>query len=431
MRQFAYQDEGISFLRTAGRAILADEPGLGKSRQALLAANEPVLICASATILDVWRSEVERWRPGLDVEYLSYGIMSTKRYAVPSRMPHRTLICDEAHNLKNHKAKRSMNALLLAKRIPKLFLLTGTPIDNWGHEIYNLARLLQPNDPRFTSYWRFIEEWFTSWKPPWGGTQIKGLRSGVSWEDLVKGCDLHERMLRRTREGVRLQLPPMQTLSNLLCPMSREQAAVYNALKTDYFAMLPEGGSVSAWSQAGLHTKLAQAASGLATLDPTSDPRGKGSGKSAQLIELLQEPLATVVFCQFRNSVAAVHQAATKLGLRSAWFHGEVPVPERTRAIRQFQDGDIDVLVCTVESGSEGITLTRADRTIFYERSWRPSKNEQAKMRVHRIGLDHPVTLQHLLTPASIDANMWDLLERKNDQFIRFLSAHEFAKLLG
>lgn len=74
MPDYAYQDDGIEFLRARPRALIADEPGLGKSRQALLAAVEPVLIVAPAMIHDMhtWQDEIAKWCPEMDATFVSY-----------------------------------------------------------------------------------------------------------------------------------------------------------------------------------------------------------------------------------------------------------------------------------------------------------------------------------------------------------------------
>jgi SNF2 family DNA or RNA helicase len=110
--------------------------------------------------------------------------------------------------------------------------------------------------------------------------------------------------------------------------------------------------------------------------------------------------------------------------------HGGVPSQAAGDTVRAFKEGGLDVLVGTLDLISEGLTLTAADMVIFVEMSWRPSRNEQAARRVHRLGQTRPVTIMEYVTPGTVDAHKRVMLENKLDQQIRVLSAAKFAELL-
>src|SRR5271166_5285830 len=101
-----HQRAGVGFLRSHPRAALLDDPGLGKSATALLAATEPILVTAPAAIIDggVWDDEIAKWRPGAEIVQVPYsrlfereGRKATNRLRPELRRKWGTVIADEAH----------------------------------------------------------------------------------------------------------------------------------------------------------------------------------------------------------------------------------------------------------------------------------------------------------------------------------------------
>lgn len=436
---YEYQDVGIEFLRSHERALLADDPGLGKTRQLLLAAEGRTLVVAPAYLSGVWEDECAHWTPSLDVSFCSYGSLCDRAPDKKGRLtrslpePRRhlrevwdTLIFDESHHLKNPRAMWTKAAVKLFG--DRMFLSTGTPIPNWAHELIVPLRMLYPGDRRFTDYWRWVKRWFITWQPPWGGTKIEDLKPQYTWDQFYRENGLADRMLRRRREDVQLDLPPL-TEQVIEVDMTPAQRRVYKALKKDYVTWVEETGTeISAWSDGGLHTKLAKIQTGLELVDPGAH----GSGKLDMLEQLLGDhPEPIVVYGHFRATVDAAAGRATKLGRAVGILHGGVAPLARVELVRQFQRGELDCLVGTLDSMSEGLTLTAAPTAIFVERSWRPTRNEQARRRLHRIGQTQPVSIIQLVTRQSLDGRMLTVLGKKTDQQVKAFRAGEFAALLG
>lgn len=440
MEQRAFQKIGTDFLIDQKRAILGDDPGLGKTNQCILAAQGRTLIIAPAMLRRVWLDEIEKWRPGLDATITSYNLLCQR---APDAQGHMskvlayprseydlrwdTIICDEAHYLKARDTKWTKAVKRLAAKSDRIYLATGTPVPNWAHEIYMLLLLCHPGDQRFTNYRRWLLHWFQTWNPPWGGLKIQGLKKRYIWEQFAQGNDLDRCFLRRTREEATPDLPPL-TEQTIRVEMTPAQRAFYNKLKKDYIATTPGGAVVSAWSDGGLHTKLAQATTGVEILDPGAAP----GGKLAALRDLFEDRrhIPLVVFTAFRETARQVQDLAHAEGRRCGRIDGSLSIPQRMLAVDQFKTGQIDTLVGTLGTISEGLTLTEADTCIFVERSWRPSRNEQAMRRLHRIGQTRPVTVIHLLTADSIDDRMTSILDKKDDQIVQLMDAAVFAALL-
>jgi SNF2 family DNA or RNA helicase len=457
-----YQFDGIEWMRQEGRALLADEAGLGKSVQLLYACIEPVLIVAPAMVLEAgtWDDEIAKWTDGIDATQVSYTSLALRGkkgkvqrdehgFALSAPKPEYnrewgTLILDECHYIKGRKSSYSVAISKL--RAERVLMATGTPIPNWAHEAFMLLRMLYPEQAKpgqpLGSYWRWAGQYFHINAGRFGGREIGNLRhradGAFSTDPMVKPTDedwalfrednWNGKMKRRLREEVLTDLPPL-TQQEWRCPMSAEQARAYRELKKDYVTWLDTGAEIDVWSEPGKLVKLAQVSSGLETLDPDHKP----TGKFKVLEELIVDrPRQTLVVAHFQKSVEAAALACKRAGKSVGIVHGGVPDRLRKQAIRAFQAGEIDVLAASLNTISEGLTLHQggADQVIFVERSWTPSKNEQALRRLHRIGQTRPVTAIDLVTPNSIDMHILKVLREKTDQQIKALGPGDLRKLI-
>lgn len=446
LADFAFQDVGVEFLRARSRAILGDDPGMGKTKMLLLAAEGRTLVVAPAMVLDagVWTDEQAKWRPDLDLTQVSYHALCQRERtekggsrvlplpAEPFRSQWDTVICDEAHYIKN-RATTWTNAVQKLKT-ERLYFATGTSIPNWAHEIYMMLKLCHPGDKRFTSYWRWVEKWFKTWKPKWGGTSIGGLvgcdhegaEMCVHWLAFQQE-NLGDCFLRRIRDDVLTDLPPL-TYKRVFVPMEPAQAKLYKTLKKDFIAWAESGEEVVAWSKAAQVVQLMR----LCTAVQLVATNAKGSGKLALVEEMLAErhQSPTLLVCHFRDTARLLTDLTERLGLNPATLTGATPKRERGAVVKAFQAGEHGVLVSTVEVIKEGLTLTRADAAILVERSWRPSTNEGVIRRIHRIGQTRPVTVYDLVSDKTIEVGMMDLLDAKNDQAMNALPISRLAQLV-
>lgn len=445
-----HQSEGIDWLKRHPRALLADEPGLGKTVQLIKAAVEPVLAIAPAMVLvsGTWDDEIERWEPDLDITQVSYSNLCVRNKNGKVFRDHQgfpiveikpeyrrrwgTVICDESHYTKGRKTSWTAGVEKLAKYTDDLKQATGTPIPNWAHEAYTSLRLLHPEDAKpggdLGSYWRWVNEWFevseSFFNPQ--AKEIGDLKPGVTWEEF-RNANWKGLLLLRLRKDC-LDLPPL-TQQRFMVDMTKEQARVYKQLKKDFVAWLDSGLEVEAWSSAALMVKLCKVATGLELLDPDAKP----SGKLLALRTLLEDrPRPTLVVAHFRDSVDACARVAEQAGHSVGVVRGGIPRSTIKQAIRSFQSGGLSVLVAAIDMISEGMTLHQggADQTIFVERSWRPSKNEQVLRRIHRMGLEVPVSSIDLITRGTYDINVIRACEAKTDQQMKALGRDELVGML-
>lgn len=432
-----YQRAGVAFLQARKRAILADDMGLGKTRQAIEAARGRVLIVSPKMLRATWDEELAKWwHEDLKfTQWSSYSGVSAREGAKATGRPREslllngaydTIILDEAHHIKNRTAKQTKAVEALCAKADRVYMLTGTPVPNWAYEAFVLVRLLHPGDERFRSWYRWLATWFKQVRMPWGGNKIVGLKDGATWDEFIRGNDLDTLMLRRTREQVLPELPPL-TEQTIRVEMSAEQQRVYDELKTQYVSLV-DGKEIIAWSDGGLHTKLRKVCTGL----ELEGVRPKEPSPKAVALRAIidQHPAPVIVFAHFRAAAALAAEEAKDAGRRVGLIHGGIEQSARETIVKDLQDGRLDVLVGTVDTLAEGLTLTAADLCVFLEHSWRPSRNDQAKRRIHRLGQQRPVQVVHLVTADSVDERMQVVLASKTDQQVRLLDAHAFAALL-
>jgi SNF2 family DNA or RNA helicase len=476
--KYAFQAEGISFLKQAKRAILGDEPGLGKSRQSLLAAEGRTLIVAPAAIHDagVWAGEVERWRPDLEVVTASYHALCNRvgtgrqRKMQPvlaevikethHESPFQTVIFDEAHYLKERKTMWTVAAKQLIKGAgaispEKVFLLSGTPMPNWAHEIYVPLTFCRPDDMKgkgyLSSYWRWIETYFNTSQSLYGGPfskDIGGLigctpicavqKQCVHWRMFHEECFTYQGkqiFLQRLRDDVLTDLPPM-TEQTLTLPMSTAQEKYYKDLKKDFIIWLKSQDdatfTVEAWNTAALFTKLMKASTGIDVASYPERPAGKTlSNKLDMLVDTVRDQARpSLVAAHFRATVFLAAERLQASGKRVAVLTGQTPAGKRQAVVQAFQAGSFDCLVATIDVIKEGLTLTAADTCHMLERSWRPSSNTQVIRRIHRIGQERPVTVYWYVSKGTHEIAQLATLKTKTDQQVRALTKPELLALL-
>lgn len=465
-----HQQTAIDWIHSVGRGLLGDEPGLGKSRVAIEAFDGgKVLIIAPGMVIrgGTWDDEIEKWAKhpeGFVVAPYSQlnirektgtgGTSPTrqvgKRKKVIGTKPEFLLdwdavVIDEAHYAKGRKTSWTHAVQQITKRAGSVLEMTGTPVPNWAQELFTLLQIVRPEDARpgraLGSYHRWIGEWFKTVPSQFGGpysVDIVGLaacRLSCADRPTHDPCEhyaefmrenLGDKFLRRLREDVLTDLPPA-TRQVVETPLDAGTLRQYRSMKKDYIANV-EDGELVAWTIGSRNVWLDRMTTSGWFLEQKGEPRG---GKLEQLrFDLENRSRPTLVLAHYRDSVEAAARVAESTGARTAYVHGGLSARDAGERVKAFKRGDLDVLVGSLDLVAEGLTLTVADMVIFLEMSYRPSRNEQATRRVHRLGQTRPVTIREYVTPGTVDERKRELLEGKLDHQLRLLSARQFAELL-
>lgn len=413
---FPYQETGAAFLAQKGRALLADDMGLGKSAQAIRAAAAlgavHIHVVCPASLRTNWAREFNRfWPKNVPAPYIaiaSYDLAS--RHPVASSVD--VLILDEAHYLKTRTAKRT-KAIYgpkcdgvggLVERAKHVFLLTGTPSPNNVSEIWTHLRAVFPEainakSGKPMSYWQFVDKFCVTVDNGFG-IQIKG---GKNLADLKARLAPH--VLRRKKEEVLTELPPIRFDT---MPLEVDLKAMREAE-----ANLPEG-IAEALERDGVGG-LQALAGHVATWR-----RMVGELKVRPLAERILEELEgglqkVVVFAHHRSVIDGLRdQLRQAKGVRVNALTGATAANDRQGIVDAFQRPDErSVLIGQIQAAGTGLTLTAASDLIFSEASWVPAENEQAAMRIHRIGQRNACLVRFATLPGSIDELIMKAVERK------------------
>lgn len=457
-----HQEEGIAWIHRVKRGLLGDEPGLGKSRVAIEAFNDldRVLVIAPSMVISggTWTDELAKWAKHPErFTVAPYSMLNARvKTGAKGTKPVKQLrpefqgywdavIVDEAHYTKGRSTSWTWAVEEIAKNSGYVLEMTGTPMPNWAHELYTLLRVIWPDQAKpgalFGSFWRWAEEWFQVSPSPFSSTGqvIGGLRKcdrECSKKSPLDPCEhfedfsrrnLGDRFLRRLRDEC-LDLPEL-TQQVIRVEMNTSQKRLYRELKTELITTTDSGQELVAWTNGSKQVMLDR----LTTSDWMLDPKGEAptGGKFDQLrFDLENRSRPTLVLAHYRQTVEACVEVARSLKLSAAAVHGGVSEALKSQAIADFKAGRLDVLVGSLETLAEGLTLTVADMAIFVEMSYKPSRNEQARYRVHRMGQTRPVTIKEYVTVGTIDERKRVLLAQKTDQQMRVLSAADFRAMV-
>jgi SNF2 family DNA or RNA helicase len=418
---YDWQRVGVRWLAVAGRAILADDRGIGKTVQAIVAAEElgakKVLVICSKGMAETWEDHIRRWMKTPPPTAAPTGMTLAKDLWTtgwviinPTQLAGMVddlrgqidlIIVDEAHLLRNRKTKAFQ--ALKTLRSDYLFLLTGTMKVNKIGDVWPLLHVLHPK--RFTSYWSFVYR-FCEVTDNGYGLKVGDIRR----EEIGNMAKLlSSYVLRRERANV-LDLPEPKPERTIWCEMTKAQANLYEQMEREAVAMCDDQ-TVAADVKIAQITRLRQL-----LVDPGAIWPGYhgGSGKYAALLrEVRASEGKLLVFSQFAEVIDRCSCFLESWEVKTVIMTGKTSKKQRDEVVKKFQEGDAKVFLATLKTGGEGLTLTAADKVVLLDPAWHPAGNQQAQDRVNRIGQTKSTETIILRIKDTIDDFMWAIVEGK------------------
>ena len=463
-----FQRAGVAYILHAfgvdpparpGGVFVCDEPGLGKTIEALATAQalqaRPTLVVCPASAKLNWVRETVIWLPGWRVSWLNGGTAEAFPVRVPGRgtvyvrandlqadvvvinfdllkkweaqlleIPWKLLVCDESHNCKNPKAIRTQAVQRLAdKGVRWRLAMSGTPLLNRPEELIAPLRMLGRLDA-FGGWSGFARRF------------CRATMTRFGWD--LKGAanleELNERLrqlcyLRRTKADVLGELPAK---IYAVVPVELSNLAEYRRAEADIIAWIRSRAAQDAAfleSLRGLGEEARRAAMKRHSEDAAERAAraemlvrigalkriaaaGKLTGAVAWVQDFLSSGRKLVVFAHHQEIQRALYQAVPSS--RPAHLFGDDSALVRDTEIRRFQtDPKCRVFVASLRAGREAITLHAASDVVFLEQGWTPAEHRQAEDRLHRIGQTDSVTCYYLLASGTIDEDIRELIEAK------------------
>ncbi|MFD0962182.1 DEAD/DEAH box helicase [Paenibacillus chungangensis] len=423
-----------------GRAILADEVGLGKTIEAGLVLKEYMVrgLVKRALIL-VPASLVLQWVRELNSKFGISAVAQKKSHTwgydivvasidTAKREPHRELvlgtdydliIIDEAHKLKNKKTTNYQFANLLRKKY--CLLLTATPIQNDLDELFNLITLLKPGQLGGQS--DFAANFVVDKRLPKNEDQLQEALSGV--------------MIRNRRGDGGIHFTK-RYVKNIPLVLSHEEKALYDAV-TGFVKERYDESSGDLSSMLSLVTLQREVCSSrdavfltLVNLFKKSAEDSPIRPKIWELVEKIrsitantkaEKALQLVKEMNEKVIVFTEYRATQEYLLQFFRSHDMIAVPYRGGMNRGKKDwmmdlfrGRAQVLIAT-EAGGEGINLQFCHHMINFDLPWNPMRVEQRIGRVHRLGQTEDVRIYNLCTLGTIEEHIVNLLHEKINLF--------------
>lgn len=428
--------------------LLADEPGLGKTAQSLLAAHAaaayPLLVVVPNVVKTNWAREAARWTPsktvsvvhgdGLDVDgfadiiVVNYEILD-RHVGWIGEHGFRGMIVDEAHFIKNKKSQRSQNVLEIADRIrrrvarPLMMALTGTPLINDVDD--------------FRTIWQFLG-WIDEKKP--GPLLMAKLEeNGMTPADFgfypaARQAVVDMGIVRRRKVDVAADIPARR-IADLPVELDEADSRSIRDAERELAARLVKryDSAVEARREhrgvevEGIDHELVRRVAGWELADAEDDSSGDnvfamvrriGRAKAAlaadYAAQLVRSAGKVVFFAKHLDVMDTAGEVFAKRDIRYTEIRGDQSATARTKAIDAFvKDPEVGVIVCSLTAAGVGINLQVASNVVLSELSWTNAEQTQAIDRVHRIGQTEPVTAWRIIAAQTIDARIADLIDSK------------------
>lgn len=416
MTPFPYQIAGAEFLASRKVALLADEPGLGKSLQAIRACDavnaSNVLIVCPASVVGNWRGEIAKFRQGNWSAYVtSFEAASGRDFDYLMGCRFDVLIIDEAHYAKSVTAKRTValygftgedgleTAPALVNRADAVWLLSGTPMPNNPAELYTHLRALAPErilSERTGKVWsihQFVNGYCQT-KHNGFSLQIVGARNEAKLHAKLDGF-----MLRRRQADVLKDLPEMRFGEVWL---DGDLSALPPA-DVDMVRLALDKGGFDALKDIAGHVAVLRRMTGTAKLP----------GAIAWVKDWLAstEPTRKIVlFAHHKDVVAGIVKAFPSFAV----IDGSKSQVQRDTAVKRFQTDPLARgFIGQNTAAGVGITLTAASDMLVLEPSWVPAENDQIVKRIHRIGQKASCLVRFAVIAGSIDEDIQRAALRK------------------
>ncbi|MFV0425696.1 MAG: DEAD/DEAH box helicase [Beutenbergiaceae bacterium] len=442
--------------------LLADEPGLGKTAQSVLAASIagafPMLAIVPNVVKINWAREVERWTPGrkvavihgdgddmdafADVFVVNYEILD-RHLSWLTRFGFRSMVVDEAHFIKNLTSQRSQHVLALGEQLrasapggnPLLMALTGTPLINDVED--------------FHAIWRFLG-WVDEDRPaPPLLRRLEGIGltpADRSFYPHARSAVIDMGIVRRQKVDVAKDLParriadiPVELDDDLGRSIRQAERELGERLAVRYHRLWearhpgeaepfdPDLDILRSVAAAELESSRNAASGGENVFTMV---RRIGQAKATLATDYTRQLVRSVgkvvFFAKHIDVMDTAEDQLAEAGIKTVSIRGEQSGAARQRAIDAFAgDPEVAVAVCSLTAAGVGLNLHAASNVVLAELSWTAAEQAQAIDRVHRIGQEQPVTAWRILAAHTIDTKIAELIDAKQGLAARALDGSD------
>lgn len=425
---YDFQRSGIAYAIEKKRVLIGDEPGLGKTIQAIAAIKTlnafPCLIICPSSLKINWKEEWEKFTDE-KAEVLTDGIKNTwpyfydaglvkvfitnyeslKKYFVKDiRTPKganmklsdivftgniqyfKSVVVDESHRVKEPKTMQSKLVKGIANGKKVIYLLSGTPVVNKEKDLISQLGILDRISD-FGGLKNFKDRYV-------GAKYYRELHYKLRTNCYFsrKKSDVLTQLPAKVRQIVKCEITTGKEYEDALADLANYLVEYRNA--TDEQVRKSLKGEVMV--RIGVLKNIS------------------ARGKVADVVDYVQDIIDSeekiILFCHLKEVAAALKQAFPE----ALTVLGENTSQERDHAVKSFQnDPTKKVIICSIKAAGVGLTLTASSRVAFIELPWHPADCIQCEDRAHRIGQYDSVQALYFLGKNTIDEWIYEVIQEK------------------
>ncbi len=448
---YLYQHEGVRFAFKRGKSIIADEMGLGKTIQAIAVAEllrkehliSSALIVCPTSLKYQWKREIERFthqhahviegghlqRKLQYFKEVPYKIVSyhsmLNDIKILGSLDADLLIMDEVQRLKNWNTQIARAARRI--RSDYSVILSGTPLENRLEELYSVMELA--DQWCLAPYYLFKHECI----------ECDETGKVIGYKNLNRvGEQIRQHLIRRTKKGVALQMPPRQD-KKLIVPMTKEQMGIHDEFKFQVTLIVEKWQRLHFLSETDRLRLLKLLAQMRMVCDSTYilDQKSRHDTKVEETMNILDslfsqgEEEKVVIFSQWERMTRLIAAELENRNIGYANLHGAIPSRQRADLIRDFCDNPKCRVFLSTDAGATGLNLQVASTIINLDLPWNPAVLEQRIARIYRLGQQKSVQVINLISANTIEEDMIDKLRFKTAMFEGVLDGGDDRVFIG
>jgi SNF2 family DNA or RNA helicase len=429
-----HQKVAIEKLLANDKFILADDMGLGKTTSAVIASLESnarkILIVCPASLKINWQREIEnytdrrilliegrKWGSTFDYYIINYDILKnfhttdnsedSEDYKLLVNAGFDLAIVDEAHYISNNTAQRTRLLNDVLEKIPKVWLLTGTPMTSRPINYFNLLKIVE--SPLTLNWQSYVRRYCAGYQFRVGNRKVWNT-SGASNLD-----ELRERtkslVLRRMKTDI-LDLP-----EKIVTPVYLELKNTFYDDELEEFMRISKDNKENESITVTLNRlmKIRQ----LIAIEKVS--------YTCELIDkCLEQGKKVIVFTNFTSSLELIHEKYKK---NSVTLDGRMSKERKQESVDKFQNNDkVKVFISNIVAGGVGITLTAAEVVIMNDLSFVPAHHSQAEDRAYRYGQKNSVLVYYPIFENTIEKIVYNILQKKKGIIDQVMGDGEYSE---
>jgi SWI/SNF-related matrix-associated actin-dependent regulator 1 of chromatin subfamily A len=429
-----HQKIAVEKLLANDRFILADDMGLGKTTSAIIASLESgakkILIVCPASLKLNWEREIKnytdrkilivegrRWGSTFDFYIINYDIIKNYHttdnnednddYKLLVNANFELAIVDEAHYVSNNTAQRTKLLNDVLSKIPKVWLLTGTPMTSRPINYFNLLKIV--NSPLTLNWQSYVRRYCAGYQFKVGGRKIWNTNGASNLDELRERTK--NLVLRRMKTDI-LDLP-----EKLITPIFLELKSTFYDEELEEFMRISkenknkESISVTINRLMKIRQLIAQ----------------EKIPYTCELIDkYIEQGKKVIVFTNFTNTLDEIHEKYKK---KSVVLDGRMSKDKRQESVDRFQNEDkIKIFISNIIAGGVGITLTAAETVIMNDLSFVPAHHSQAEDRAYRYGQKNNVLVYYPIFENTIEKIVYNILQKKKNIIDQVMGDGEYSE---